>query len=134
MVFQHDWGIPGIDIPVPPTCDGSGPFEVPLPFKTLKFGPLGLYDLRRRLGVPQQRGVFQRYRERFLASDIAWFSAGASIDGMHIPQPAGFSPEFVNLRNSLPTGTVGKEARKTLNERLQHTVFDLVRYTGILYR
>ncbi|KAJ6521588.1 hypothetical protein B0H19DRAFT_1277664 [Mycena capillaripes] len=126
MVFHYNWGIPGINVPVPPTREGHGPFERPLMFKKLKFGPLGHYDLRRRLGVqPQEPGTFQRYRERFLTSDVAWFAACASTDGKHLPQPSGFFPEFMDLRNTLPVGSVGSEARKLLNERLQHVVFDL---------
>ncbi|KAJ7692022.1 hypothetical protein B0H14DRAFT_3531663 [Mycena olivaceomarginata] len=125
MAFEHDWGIPGINIPVPPTREGSGPFQRPLPFKRLIFGPLGLYDLRRRLGVPQDPGVFERYRERFLTSDLAWFAAGKSADGMHIPQQAGFFPEFGALRDTLPTGPVGSEARRLLNDKMQLAVFDL---------
>ena len=133
MVLQHDWGIPGVNIPVPPTRDGCGPFQVPLPFKKLKFGPLGLYDLCRCLGVPQESSVFQRYCSCFLTSDIAWFAAGVSTDGMHIPQPPGFFPEFTSLRNTLPVGPVGSEARRMLNERIQNVVFDLVRHTELLY-
>lgn len=71
-----------------PTREGSGPFQRPLPFKRLTFGPLSLYDLRHRLGVPQDLGVFERY------SDLAWFAAGKSADSMHILQQAGFFPEF----------------------------------------
>ncbi|KAJ6608006.1 hypothetical protein B0H10DRAFT_1955756 [Mycena sp. CBHHK59/15] len=71
MVFQCDWGIPGINIPVPPT-------------------------------------------------------PSTSTDGKHIPQPAGFFPEFMDLRHTLPVGSVGSEARKLLNEKLQRVVFDLV--------
>ncbi|KAJ7812670.1 hypothetical protein B0H13DRAFT_1926042 [Mycena leptocephala] len=108
MVFEHDWGIAGVNIPVPPTRDGFGPFRLPPAYKKLR-----------------EPGVFQRYRERFLTSDIAWFSAGASSDGRHVPHPPGFFPEFMALRESLPSGAVGNEARKALNEKLQHAVFDL---------
>ncbi|KAJ7841161.1 hypothetical protein B0H14DRAFT_3457588 [Mycena olivaceomarginata] len=124
MSFVHDWGIPGIDIPVPP-ARGS-PSRETLAFRNLRFSPLGLYDLRRRLGVyPGEPGVFQRFRNRFLTSDIAWFAGGASTDNKHVPPTPGFFPEFTTLRETLPTGPVGNEARKVLNERMQHAIFDL---------
>ncbi|KAJ7860597.1 hypothetical protein B0H14DRAFT_3622342 [Mycena olivaceomarginata] len=124
MSFVHDWGIPGIDIPVPPTRVGLS--RDILTFRQLRFSPLGLYDLRRRLGVqPSEPGIFQRFRNRFLTSDIAWFAGGASTDSKHVPTTPGFFPEFTALRDSLPTGPVGNEARKALNERMQHAVFDL---------
>ncbi|KAF7369454.1 hypothetical protein MVEN_00274800 [Mycena venus] len=44
---------------------------------------------------------------------------------MHNSQPAGFFPEFMTLRNTLPTGAVGSETRRLLNKRLQHVLFDL---------
>ncbi|KAJ7259984.1 hypothetical protein B0H12DRAFT_1069881 [Mycena haematopus] len=123
-MFVHDWGIPGINLPVPPARVGPSR-DVP-PFKTLRFSPLGLYDLRRRLGAhPSEPGVFLRYRERFLTSDVAWFAGGASTDGKHVPATPGFFSDFATLRDSLPTGAVGNEARRMLNERMQHAVFDL---------
>ncbi|KAJ7785381.1 hypothetical protein B0H14DRAFT_3506941 [Mycena olivaceomarginata] len=126
MVFRYDWGIQGIDIPVPPSREGMGPFRHPLGWDRLRFGPLGLYDLRRRLGVhPSEPGVFQDYRARFLTADIAWFAGGTSTDNHHTPATGGFFPEFDAMRKSLPTGMVGNEARKALNERVRHAVFDL---------
>src|ERR1700761_8939158 len=47
--FVHNWGIPGINIPVPPTR--VGPAQNAPALRSLRFSPLGLYDLRRRLGV-----------------------------------------------------------------------------------
>ncbi|KAJ6620182.1 hypothetical protein B0H10DRAFT_1102569 [Mycena sp. CBHHK59/15] len=58
---------------------------------------------------------------RFLASDVAWFAGGTSTDGRHLTD--GFHWEFVELRQMLPVGSY--EARKHLNLRIQHTVFDL---------
>ncbi|KAJ7088985.1 hypothetical protein C8R44DRAFT_892605 [Mycena epipterygia] len=124
--FVHNWGLPGIDIPVPLTRDGYGPSAVPIHWSHLKFSPIGLYDLRRRLGVlRRQPGVFQQFQQRFITSDIAWFAAGASTDGCHIPGHDSFFPEFDALRHSLPTGRVGSTARKDLNEQLETAVFDL---------
>ncbi|KAJ6594080.1 hypothetical protein B0H19DRAFT_1093673 [Mycena capillaripes] len=124
MPFVHDWGIPGIDINVPPAREG--PFRDALSFRRLQFSPLGLYDLRRRLGAqPNEPGVFQRFQNRFLTSDIAWFAGGASTDGKHVPTTPGFFSEFFSLRDSLPTGPIGNEARRKLNEKMQHAIFDL---------
>ncbi|KAJ6629672.1 hypothetical protein B0H10DRAFT_1293488 [Mycena sp. CBHHK59/15] len=58
---------------------------------------------------------------RFLASDVAWFAGGVSTDGRHLGN--GFHQEFIDLRERLPTNSY--EARKHLNLRIQHTVFDL---------
>ncbi|KAJ7192579.1 hypothetical protein GGX14DRAFT_594446 [Mycena pura] len=124
MPFVHNWGIPGINIPVPPAR--TGPAQDVPPLRSLRFSPLGLYDLRRRLGVfPTEPGIFQRYRERFLTADIAWFAGGASTDGRHATTTPGFMTEFQDLRDSLPTGHVGSEGRRALNERIQHAIFDL---------
>jgi hypothetical protein len=62
---------------------------------------------------------------------MAWFAGGMSSDGKHAPTTPGFFPEFIALRDSLPAGTVGNEARKMLNERMQHAVFDLVRHATL---
>ncbi|KAJ7797722.1 hypothetical protein B0H13DRAFT_1934048 [Mycena leptocephala] len=124
MSFHYKWGLPGIDVPVPPICGGVGPLRVPLAWDRLRFGSLSLFDLRRRLGVHRtEPGIFQQYRNRFLTADIAWFAGGASTDGAH--RSVGFFPEFVTMRNTLPTGPMGNEARKLLNERMQYAVFDL---------
>ncbi|KAJ6614644.1 hypothetical protein B0H10DRAFT_2221031 [Mycena sp. CBHHK59/15] len=124
--FIHDWGLPGINIRPPPVRDGYGPSVVPIAWENLKFGPLGLYDLWRRLGVfKREDGVFQNHRKQFLAADVAWFAGGASTDGNHIPAPDSYFHEFDDLRQMLPTGTIGNEARRALHERMQHVVFDL---------
>lgn len=132
MVFRYDWGIQGIDIPVPPSREGICPFRQPLGWDRLRFGPLGLYDLRRRLGVhPSEPGVFQDYCARFLTANIAWFAGGASTENHHTSATSGFFPEFDAMRQSLPTGMVGNEAGKALNERVRYAVFDLVRDTAL---
>ncbi|KAF8195268.1 hypothetical protein K438DRAFT_1760927 [Mycena galopus ATCC 62051] len=51
MAFRWDWGISSIRIPVPPTRDDLGPSLQPPGWHELKFSPIGLYDLRRRLGA-----------------------------------------------------------------------------------
>ena len=64
-------------VPTPPGAD------TPIPdWSLLKFNPLGIYNLRRHLGVvSDQPGLFKRYQDRFLASDIAWFAAGLVFEG-----------------------------------------------------
>ncbi|KAK7016038.1 hypothetical protein R3P38DRAFT_2543191 [Favolaschia claudopus] len=86
---------------------------------------MGLYELRRRLGVPQEAGIFQRFRQQFNNADVAWFSGGLSIDGKHIPVRPGFFTDFDDLRKALPSGVAGYEARKDLNAKLQLALFDM---------
>ncbi|KAJ6624400.1 hypothetical protein B0H10DRAFT_2212813 [Mycena sp. CBHHK59/15] len=120
--FVHNWGLPGINIDSPPVREGYVIGPTPSPFPSLRFSPLGLYDLRRHLGVfPCQPTLFVQNMPRFLASDVAWFAGGTSTDGRHLTD--GFHREFVELRQMLPVGSY--EARKHLNLRIQHTVFDL---------
>ncbi|KAJ7306240.1 hypothetical protein DFH08DRAFT_824688 [Mycena albidolilacea] len=125
-MYVHNWGLPGINIPAPTTHPTYQPGPTPLSWTRLKFSPIGLYDLRRRLGVLNtEAGIFQRYQKRFLTSDIAWFAAGSSTDGNHIPTSAGFFPEFDALRATLPPGPGGNKARKVLSEQVQTVLFDL---------
>ncbi|KAJ6544874.1 hypothetical protein DFH09DRAFT_1321730 [Mycena vulgaris] len=127
MSFIYDWGLPAINVPPPASRDGYGPNPAPLPWNSLQFSPIGLYDLRRRLGVlPREPGIFQRYQSRFIASDLAWFVADASVDNKHIPPtPNSFFPEFNTLRDTVPTGPTGAEARKSLNKQIGRLVFDM---------
>lgn len=133
MSFQHNWGIPGINISPPPVQDGYVLTPTPQPYSRLQFTPVGLYDLRRRVGVPREPGIFQQYRPCWFASDLGWHAAGLSTDGNHLRTANTFAPEFDSLRESLPTGIVGGEARKALNERIQHLTFDMVRRLAFLF-
>jgi len=110
------------DIPCPPGGEG------PLPsWADLKFNPLGLYNLRRRLGVlADEPGVFSQYKDAFLASDIAWFAAGASTDGTHALPTGFFHPSFEILRNHNPLGPPGQKIRTDVRKRIQNLTFDLV--------
>ena len=100
----------------------------PLPWSDLKFNPLGLYSLRRRLGMlSDQRGIFTRYQQSFLASDLAWFAAGASEDKMHHVQPNTFHSLFGVSRENTPTGALGSKLRAGIREHLRQLTFDLVR-------
>ncbi|KAJ7698302.1 hypothetical protein B0H17DRAFT_1196886 [Mycena rosella] len=133
--LMYNWGLPGIDIQPPPTADSYRPSVKPRAWNQLQFSPIGLYDLRRRLGVLRKEpGVFQQYQLRFITADIAWFAAGASTDGQHIPAADSFFPEFDTLRSTLPTGQAGSEARRVLSEKLRGTLFDLFngRPVGVL--
>ncbi|KAJ7142729.1 hypothetical protein C8R44DRAFT_974318 [Mycena epipterygia] len=127
MSLNYNWQTPGVDYPPPAPRDGYGPNLLPIAWDRLKFGPIGLYDLRRRIGaMPTEPGVFQQYRSRFLAANIAWFAAGASTDGKHIQaRPDQFFPEFNTLRDSVPIGPTGGVARKKLNEQMRQLIFDL---------
>jgi hypothetical protein len=73
------WGT-HVDISMPPGGNGGVPN-----WAELKFNPLGLYNLRCRLGaLSREPGMFMRYKDRFLHSDIAWFASGLHTDGQHI--------------------------------------------------
>jgi hypothetical protein len=106
-----------------PTCVESPP----LPWSELKFNPVGLYSLRRRLGfLSQEPGIFNQYQQSFLALDIAWFAAGASEDGQHRVNRDTFHPSFSIFRESSPTGTAGTTLRANLRQHIRQIIFDLV--------
>jgi hypothetical protein len=99
-----------------------------LPWSDLKFNLLGLYSLRQRLGMLSgQHGIFTRYQQSFLASDLAWFAAGASEDEMHHVQPNTFHPLFGVSRENTPTGKPGNKLRAGIRQHLRQLTFDLVR-------
>ncbi|KAJ7040518.1 hypothetical protein C8F04DRAFT_1253820 [Mycena alexandri] len=120
------WGLPGISLDPPPLRDGQVFPAFPPAWNRLVFGPVGLYELRRKLGVhAAEPGVFQRYRHRFLTADIAWFAAGASTDGQHrIGQP-GFFPALELLRRPLVTGPEGSQVRRALSDQMQVALWDM---------
>jgi hypothetical protein len=100
----------------------------PLPWIELKFNPVGLYNLRRHLTVfPKQPGLFERYKQRFIASDLAWFAAGASEDGTHSVPPNTFHQSFEIARENLQSGAAGKKNWAAMRSNLQQLTFDLVR-------
>ncbi|KAJ6473822.1 hypothetical protein C8R45DRAFT_935938 [Mycena sanguinolenta] len=67
----------------------------------------------------------EAYKDRFLASDIGWFSSGLSTDDSHYPRGGGFFPEFLAMRASLPHSPLGSSARRALNKRVRQAIFDL---------
>jgi hypothetical protein len=123
---KFKWGAP-INIPMPPSGDGELP-----PWTDLKFNPLGIYNLRRRIGVlAREPGVFTRYQHQFEAADVAWFAAGASEDNNHHIPADSFHHAFDILRADLPSGDEGGKWRKLLRSRLKNILFDLVRRISI---
>jgi hypothetical protein len=120
-IMQHwNWGIP-VTIPEPSHAGAQ-----PLGWDLLKFNQIGLFDLRRRMGVfPSEPGVYDKHRAQFDAADLAWFASGLSTDVLHLTQNA-FLPEFNGLRQGMPSGTAGSQARAVIRTRIQKLTFDLV--------
>jgi hypothetical protein len=115
------WGT-HIDIPVPP--GGTG--DVPA-WSDLKFNPLGIYNLRRRLGALQHEpGVFMRYKSNFASSDVAWFSAGMHNDGQHMTPRDTYHPLFMTAREHTGTGESATRLRNKLRDSVRDEIFDMV--------
>lgn len=112
-----------------PSASSGGPL---LSWSELKFNPVGLCNLRNRLGLfPKEPGIFIRHQDRFLASDIAWFAAGASDDDNHHVKADTFHELFKVCRESLPTGPQGHKHWISFRQNLQQLTFDLVRSFNI---
>jgi hypothetical protein len=125
---KFKWGVP-VTIPIPPFGDG----EVPS-WSDLKFNPLGIYNIRRRIGaLANEPGIFTRYQHRFEAADIAWFAAGTSEDGNHHVSTDTFHHAFNVVRSELPSGDEGGKWRKLLRTRLMKLLFDVVRHIFIVF-
>ncbi|KAJ6476563.1 hypothetical protein DFH09DRAFT_1342444 [Mycena vulgaris] len=121
-----NWGLPGIQIAEPPIARSADLTTVPPAYEDLKFNPLGLYNLRRRLGVlVSEPGIFNHFQHKFEAADLAWLAAGASQDGRHSIEPSHFFPAFTTLRDSLPTDKIGREHRKWFSKRIMSLLCDL---------
>lgn len=97
----------------------------PMTWDRLRFSPVAIYDLRRRLGfMPHESSVYARYQHRFDLSDISWFAAGlASTPGIYDGTP--FTTTMTELRTLTPAPT-GNDMRRALRERLRTGVFDMV--------
>lgn len=116
------WGTP-IDISIPPGGDGNVP-----DWSDLKFNPLGLYNLRRRLGaLHREPGVFMRYKANFLSSDLAWFASGMHKDGQHATPRDTYHPLFLTAREHTGTGEPATKLRNKLRDAVRDEIFDLVR-------
>ena len=121
LMSWSGWGT-HVDIAVPPGGNGGLP-----EWSELKFNPLGLYNLRRRLGaLKREAGVFMRYKDRFLQSDIAWFTAGLHNDGQHITSRDTYHPLFLTAREHTGTGEPANKLRNKLRDAVRDHVFDTV--------
>ncbi|KAJ7602642.1 hypothetical protein DFH06DRAFT_1152676 [Mycena polygramma] len=119
-----DWGLPGIQIEAPLNRRGHPPSHEPSGWDALQFTPIGLYDLRRRLGVlPTEPGVFTALQSRFEAADIAFLASGTGSDSRHRVAVDRFFPEQLILRGSLPYGDT--RTRKELEEKLKNLIWDM---------
>lgn len=59
--------------------------------QTLEFNPIGVGQLRKALG---EGPIYQRFKTRFDAADMAWFIAGAHKDGKHDLNRSRFHPQW----------------------------------------
>jgi hypothetical protein len=110
-----------VAIPFPYTAGAS-----PLPWASLAFHPLGLLDLRRRLGKPQlDHNLSKTLQPHFEAADLAWFSAGLASQSCNI-QKEDFYPELNVLRSNTEKDSKGTEARAALRKRVRDLTFDCV--------
>ena len=111
-----------IAIPLP---HNTGPS--PLPWTSLAFHPLGLFDLRRRLGKPSlDPNLSKSFQARFEAADLAWFAAGLASQSCNIHQKE-FYPELFVLRTNTEKDSKGTEARAALRKRVRDLTFDCER-------
>ena len=118
-----------VSIPLPLN---AGPY--PLPWTSLAFHPLGLLDLRRRLGKPSSLDpvLAKTLQARFEAADLAWFAAGLASQSCNIHQDE-FYPELSVLRSNTEKDSKGTEARAALRKRVRDLTFDCVRRTLYLF-
>src|ERR1700742_325381 len=100
-------------------------------FSELRFNPVGIFNLRRRLECFQtEPHLLVEYKRHFRASDIAWLAAGMSTDGNHAMQPGMFHPAFSTCFN--PVNPVGDKYlehmawAKNLRGNIRELIFDLV--------
>lgn len=111
-----------VTLPLP---HNAGPS--PLPWTSLAFHPLGLFDLRRRLGKPSMDpDLSKSLQARFEAADLAWFAAGLAAQSCNIRQD-DFYPELSILRSNTEKDSNGTEARAALRKRVRDLTFDCVR-------
>lgn len=104
-----------------------GNSDPPLAWLDLKFNPVGLYNLRKCLGMlSKEPGIFRRYQQAFMVSDLAWFAAGASEDKTHHVQLNTFHPLFRISRENMPTGSSGNKLHTGVHQHLCQLTFDLV--------
>jgi hypothetical protein len=112
----------GTDIPAPPGATR------PIPEWTdLKFNPLGLFNLRRRLGMlTDQPGIFTQYQGNFLLSDISWFAAGLHTDSQHTTPIDQCHSLFLTAQEHVGVGERANKLRFDTRDAVRDGVFDLV--------
>ena len=110
-----------VPFPLPHNASSS-----PLPWTSLAFHPLGLLDLRRRLGKPSlDPDLYKSFQDRFEAADLAWFASGLAFQSCNIKQEE-FYPELDVLRSNTERDGKGTEARAALRKRVRDLTFDCV--------
>ncbi|KAF8961486.1 hypothetical protein BDZ97DRAFT_1921179 [Flammula alnicola] len=119
--MMYSTAAPSVGLPAPP---GAG--EHPPAWHLLKFNPIGLWGLRRRLGLlSSEPGIYNLNRDKFDTADIAWMAAGMASEVLAPLGLTQFPPEFMILRNGTPSGQPGSMARSQLRSRVQRATFDL---------
>ena len=110
-----------VAIPLP---HNAGPS--PLSWTSLAFHPLGLFNLRRRLGKPLlERELYKSLQAHFETADLAWFAAGLASQSCNIHQEE-FYPELIALRSNTEKDAKGTETRAALRKHVQDLMFDCV--------
>ena len=111
-----------VPFPLPHNAGSS-----PLPWTSLAFHPLGLLDLRRRLGKPSlDPDLYKVLQDHFEAADLAWFASGLASQSCNIKQEE-FYPELDILRSNTEKDGKGTEARAALHKHVRDLTFDCVR-------
>ena len=93
---------------------------------SIKFNQISLFDIHHHIGVfASEPGVYNKHRTRFDTADLAWFASGLSTDIIQLTQNA-FMHEFNILRQGMPSGQTGSQARAVIHTHTQKLTFDLV--------
>lgn len=105
----------------------TGKESPPPPWEELKFNPMGLYNLQQCLNIlTKDCGLLNKYSNSFLASDIAWFVAGALDNSNHCVQPNAFHSWFQTSCKNIPISRIGNKIRNEGHSNLHQLTFDLV--------
>lgn len=105
---------PPVDLTTP---DGISLFD-------LLFSDIGVSSLRAYLG---EGPVYELFKARFDAADLAWFLAGLHKDGRHDVPPNTFHPDWSPTRETMYSAKDARyEARFELRHKLKELIFDAV--------
>ncbi len=97
-----------------------------IPLDCLRFNTIDVRRLRAYLG---EGDVYQQFKDRFDAADLAWFIAGAHKDGAHFLPPDRFHKQWLNARIAQGNDPqVVYNARRDFRDRLRDLVWDAVRH------